>query len=134
MQLTLAYIVQGIYHYENAPEWLLEMNKNLILDSVGHGGNGCINLRLDDVLTSQERRDIFLRLLGFVEEYLSAKGSTTETSELNEYAQDTVLHIYDIQWGGEVQTSRILKVINFLRELVIGKLQLTVSDPVDYFF
>lgn len=110
------------------PSWAIEFG-DLIKENATGEFYGFVDLELDRFLISVERRQFFIGLLDETTETLSNGGSNLHITEFYKRTSD-FFGLGDIN----VEISRLIKVIEYLKGLVKGEITTVESDPIDYFF
>jgi hypothetical protein len=129
LEITCSYIVKIIDEKsDEKPEWLLNM-QNLLKENSEGLYPSYMHLGLSDYLNTEERKKYFLEILQLVRRALQKKGDRIEPEELNSFVVNEELQGL---WSQPLETSLILKLINFLELLIAGDLKIKVDDPVDY--
>ena len=90
-----------------------------------------MHLDLDVFLTDEEQKSFFLKILDLTEQYLNTKGKEISVEELNSFPQIEELQS---RWTCPIETARVVKIISYLKQVVLEKLKITASDPIDYHF
>ena len=129
MEPTTALFVKNLGTQKRMPSWLKEIQKDYRYISWGHFP-GCIDLSLDEYLVNEDRIFIYLKILEEIKKELIGRGELISKEELNSYTEDEAQRV----WGEDLETERIIKVLNFIKDLIDGRLIIKASDPIDYFF
>lgn len=112
----------------NLVSWEIEF-RDLIKETATGKFYGFVDLELGRFLISVERRQFFIGLLDETAETLSNGGPNLHITEFYKRTSD-FFGLGDIN----VEISRLIKVIEYLKGLVKGEITTVESDPIDLFF
>lgn len=127
-EITCAYIKNALEEYDKDELWLKEMKGLIYENSIGLYPS-YMHLGLSEFMTSSERKIIFLEILELTEQHLRKKGEEISVDELNSFIVDQSLQS---KWTEPLEARLILRAIEFVQLLIQGRLNILVSDPVDY--
>jgi hypothetical protein len=92
---------------------------------------GFTDLRLGDYLINDQRIASFKNLLKQTEDYFIAKGYSIPIDELNSFQ---LVKETKREWTSPLEVSRILKILEYLKNLVNRTLTIKAGDEIDYEF
>ena len=121
LEVWLNYFSQIIETMDSIPEWLLETKNEWIIQA-SSGFTGCIELQLDSIITTSERKDLIEQIIIKTNLSLLEHGDYITKEDLNSLR----LHI-GLIWLDSEKTSNFTKVGKLLIELINENLDTTVS-------
>jgi hypothetical protein len=115
---TAAYIYREMVKYNEAAklDWLSEMAADFRLKSYGYF-IGFTVLPLDEFITIDERKAIFLDILSATQNSLSNKEEIMNLTELNEDVDDDGKQIWT---DGTIKRERLQNTLNYLIRIIKG--------------
>jgi len=129
MEIVAGFIYVELSKEKNKPDWLIDMMGLLKRNSLGYYASG-MKFKFEDFLATKEKMNFFLELLKQIQNTLLKNGAQTGLRELkNEIYGDERGY-----WNEEIETDRLIKIIDYIKELLDGKLMITVSAPINYHF
>lgn len=128
--ITLIFLYDSMSE-SNIPPWAFEFRDHLKLNSLGDF-HGFMHLNLDKYLTTDERGAFFAEIINKTTADLKTKDRRVNVGNLAGKVKD--VDPDDPIFNTYVDSERPIKVLDYLKRLVEGKLVTTVSDPVNYSF
>lgn len=90
-----------------------------------------MHLNLDEFITNDIKRDIFNSFLEEAKVYISKKGEFIPLTELTVFYKEGKI---DYEWKTPIKAERLIKVLNYLQDVVNDKIKIKVGDKIDYSF
>lgn len=103
---------------------LLDLNAKGIFHSYMH-------LDLDEVLIDQDRKPILSKICIQAEKYAKEKGEFIPVALLKDWYDNEKI---SYKWDSSFEVSRLVKVFNYLRDLIDDKIIIKVNDEINYEF
>jgi hypothetical protein len=111
--------------------WLKKEHREHIYDNSQGIFIGFMNLRLDDFLINQERKNIFKEIIFEAKKYFLHKGEYISAKDLNDFQ---LISESKREWLSPLETKRIIKILSYLNDVVNDKIIIKDSDEIDYEF
>ncbi len=113
-------------------QWHSEFRKLTLSNTVG-AFNAHMHLNFDEFILSEEHKKWMLNLFENARKYIIEKGNVINCK----FIEEEILphkHYVTENWDFEVQTFRILKIVDYLELLIYEKLNIKDSDKIFYSF
>ena len=92
---------------------------------------GFMHLRLGEFLNSPSRKEAFKNCIERTKKFFFDKGEAIPIEELNDFQ---LIEETKAKWILPLEVTRVIKVLNYLEDMVDGKLTIKGSDKIDYKF
>ncbi|MDI9363587.1 MAG: hypothetical protein QM541_01455 [Flavobacterium sp.] len=111
--------------------WLKTDFREIINDNSQGIFSGFMNLRFDEFLINQERENLFKDILYKTKKFFLSKGDYIPTNELNDFQ---LVYETKREWLYPLDTKRLIKVLNFILNVVNENIYIKEDDDIDYGF
>jgi hypothetical protein len=111
--------------------WLKKEQREIIYDNSQGIFIGFMNIHLDEFLINQERKNHFLEIIFETKNIFLKKGEYISIKELNDFQ---LIKVTSRKWLSSLETKRLVKILNFLEDVVNDKITFKVSDEINYDF
>jgi len=92
---------------------------------------GFMHLRLGEFLINQERKNLFNEIILKTKKFLSNKGEYIPIKDLNDFQ---LISETKHKWQSPLKTERVIKILNYLEDVVNDKITIKDSDEINYDF
>jgi hypothetical protein len=118
-------------HSNDSNQWLKVDIREHMYDNSQGLFVGFMNLRLAEYLTDQERTRSFLSIIEKTKQFFCSCGDYISPDDLNSFQKiSETRHI----WITPLATERVIKILQYLDDLINEKIKTKDSDAIDYHF
>ena len=111
--------------------WLKNEHRESIYDNSQGIFVGFMNLRLDEFLINQERKKLFQEIIFETKKFFLDKGNYISIKDLNNFQ---LINETKREWLSPLETKRLIKILNYLDDVVNENIIIKDSDEIDYDF
>lgn len=111
--------------------WLKNEHRESIYDNSQGIFVGFMNLRLDEFLINQERKKLFQEIIFETKKFFLDKGNYISVKDLNNFQ---LINETKREWLSPLETKRLIKILNYLDDVVNDNIIIKDSDEIDYDF
>ena len=92
---------------------------------------GFMHLRLGEFLINQERTNLFNEIILKTKKFFSSKDDYIPIKDLNDFK---LISETKHKWQSSLKTERVIKIMNYLEDVVNDKITLKDNDEINYEF
>jgi hypothetical protein len=111
--------------------WLKNEYREVVFDNSQGIFIGFMNLRLDEFLINQERKNDLKEIISETINFFLNKGEYISVEDLNSFQ---LINETKREWVSPLATKQLIEILNYLDELIDDKIYIKDSDEIDYAF
>lgn len=111
--------------------WLKNQHREIIYNNSQGIFIGFMHLDLDEFLITEGQKKLFSDIIFKTKIFFISKGEYITTKDLNDFQS---IPETKREWLSPLETKRIIKILNYLDDLINDKITIRASDVIDYEF